>query len=112
MGFSVLWIALRDTVDLKFEHASSDLLSAPNSVTADPDGDSAGASKVRSGTGILPLQELEYLVKSTREIVALEPIQDDQFQPASIDLRLGTTAYRVRASFLPGRSTVMRRDGT
>ncbi|MCC2113777.1 MAG: 2'-deoxycytidine 5'-triphosphate deaminase, partial [Hyphomicrobiales bacterium] len=26
----------------------------------------------------------------------------DQIQPASLDLRLGTTAYRVRASFLPG----------
>jgi dCTP deaminase len=26
----------------------------------------------------------------------------DQVQPASLDLRLGTTAYRVRASFLPG----------
>jgi len=26
----------------------------------------------------------------------------DQIQPASLDLRLGATAYRVRASFLPG----------
>ena len=26
----------------------------------------------------------------------------DQIQPASLDLRLGDTAYRVRASFLPG----------
>ena len=31
----------------------------------------------------------------------------DQVQPASIDLRLGSTAYRMRASFLPGsRATV------
>ena len=37
-----------------------------------------------------------------KEIFALEPIADDQFQPASLDLRLGPTAYRVRASFLPG----------
>ena len=29
----------------------------------------------------------------------------DQIQPASIDLRLGATAYRVRASFLPGPGT-------
>ena len=28
----------------------------------------------------------------------------DQIQPASLDLRLGTRAYRVRASFLPGPS--------
>ena len=29
-----------------------------------------------------------------------------QLQPASLDLRLGTTAYRIRSSFLPGRETV------
>ena len=34
--------------------------------------------------------------------MASEPIGDDQIQPASIDLRLGEVAYRVRASFLPG----------
>jgi dCTP deaminase len=55
-------------------------------------------------TGILPSQELEYQVKVSREIVALEPIQGDQFQPASLDLRLGSVAYRVRASFLPGKN--------
>ena len=31
------------------------------------------------------------------------PITDGQIQPASLDLRLGDTAYRVRASFLAGR---------
>ena len=29
-----------------------------------------------------------------------------QIQPASLDLRLGPKAYRVRASFLPGRESV------
>ncbi len=58
-------------------------------------------------TGILPSQELQQLVHATREIRALEPVLDDQIQPASIDLRLGAKAYRVRASFLPGsKSTV------
>src|SRR5215217_8219585 len=34
----------------------------------------------------------------------------DQIQPASLDLRLGEVAYRVRASFLPGpRTTVGER---
>src|SRR5512144_2013863 len=33
----------------------------------------------------------------------------DQIQPASLDLRLGEVAYRVRASFLPGSTTVARR---
>ncbi|HTJ57312.1 MAG TPA: 2'-deoxycytidine 5'-triphosphate deaminase [Devosiaceae bacterium] len=30
------------------------------------------------------------------------PFDSDQVQPASLDLRLGATAFRVRASFLPG----------
>jgi dCTP deaminase len=58
-------------------------------------------------TGILPSQELEKLVRVTKEIRALEEIQDDQFQPASLDLRLGAVAYRVRASFLPGRDATV-----
>ena len=35
------------------------------------------------------------------------PFVPDQIQPASIDLRLGATAYRVRASFLPGPGTTV-----
>jgi dCTP deaminase len=35
-------------------------------------------------------------------IGAAAPIGDEQVQPASLDLRLGATAYRLRASFLPG----------
>src|SRR5438270_11171600 len=31
----------------------------------------------------------------------------DQIQPASLDLRLGEVAYRVRASFLPGPDTTV-----
>jgi dCTP deaminase len=38
------------------------------------------------------------------------PFAEDQIQPASLDLRLGSKAYRVRASFLPGpRSRVADR---
>jgi dCTP deaminase len=36
-------------------------------------------------------------------IVATPEIQESQFQPASLDLRLGPKAYRIRASFLPGK---------
>jgi dCTP deaminase len=58
-------------------------------------------------TGILPAQDLRQVIHATREIRGLEPIGDEQVQPASIDLRLGPKAYRVRASFLPGsKSTV------
>lgn len=59
-------------------------------------------------TGILPSQELANLVRVTREIRPLESIQDDQYQPASLDLRLGSVAYRVRASFLPGKDATVK----
>jgi dCTP deaminase len=36
-------------------------------------------------------------------ITASEAMAEGQIQPASLDLRLGTQAYRVRASFLPGK---------
>src|SRR5215831_15342442 len=55
-------------------------------------------------TGILPSQEIEYLIRASKEIVALEPVQPEQIQPASLDLRLGSVAWRVRASFLPGKN--------
>lgn len=42
-------------------------------------------------------------------ISASSPILNDQIQPASLDLRLSDTAYRVRASFLPGRASVSER---
>lgn len=60
-------------------------------------------------TGVLPAQAIQELMRSGR-LMADVPIDDTQIQPASIDLRLGPIAYRVRASFLPGRfATVMDR---
>jgi len=59
------------------------------------------AAPAQHNTGVLPYQSLRELVRS-REIFAVEPIDAEQFQPASLDLRLGHVAYRVRASFLPG----------
>jgi dCTP deaminase len=40
-------------------------------------------------------------------IGARRPFASDQIQPASLDLRLGAIAYRVRASFLPGPGTTV-----
>lgn len=58
-------------------------------------------------TGVLPFQILEQLIRS-RAIVSTVEIDLDQIQPASLDLRLGRRAYRVRASFLAGpNATVM-----
>ena len=71
----------------------------------EPEIDSDG---VLHSTGILPSQELKRLVNLTHEIFALEPILDTQFQPASLDLRLGAVAYRVRASFLPGKNATVK----
>ncbi len=51
--------------------------------------------------GILPDHGVRELVE-TGAIESADGIQDDQLQPASLDLTLGATAYRLRASFLPG----------
>ncbi|MEY4982280.1 MAG: hypothetical protein RIR62_546 [Pseudomonadota bacterium] len=53
-------------------------------------------------TGVLPSQALRGLI-ADGAISADPPIIDAQVQPASLDLRLGTVAYRVRASFLAGQ---------
>ncbi len=59
--------------------------------------------------GILPYQSVRQMVRDG-EILADPEVLPDQLQPASIDLRLGPKAYRVRASFLPGPgATVMDR---
>ena len=52
-------------------------------------------------TGILPFQTINAMLRD-KEISSLSGIEADQVQPASLDLRLGSAAYRVRASFLPG----------
>jgi len=51
--------------------------------------------------GILPKQEIDQLI-SAGNISSTTKIDPSQIQPASLDLRLGKTAYRLRASFLPG----------
>jgi dCTP deaminase len=51
--------------------------------------------------GILPSQQIEALI-AERAITTIARFDTDQVQPASLDLRLGARAWRVRASFLPG----------
>ena len=51
-------------------------------------------------TGILSFQHLRALVRQ-QVIRADVPITSKQIQPASLDLRLGTKAYRLLSSFLP-----------
>lgn len=58
--------------------------------------------------GILPDRMIADLA-AAGAIVAARPFAPDQIQPASLDLRLGGIAYRVRASFLPGPGTAVAR---
>ena len=58
--------------------------------------------------GVLPDHELRAAAQ-TGWIAAAAPLSDAQFQPASLDLRLGPVAYQLRASFLPYRESVQDR---
>ena len=67
--------------------------------------DNQTSSSVKDG--ILPESQL-VAAFDKNQISAAEPLLDGQIQPASLDLRLGARAWRIQASFLPGRGqTVM-----
>jgi dCTP deaminase len=69
----------------------------------------SAAQKLKPLQGILPCRAIADFCE--RGFIKIgKPLADDQIQPASLDLRLGEFAYRVRASFLPGaRHTVAER---
>ena len=52
-------------------------------------------------TGVLPSQQIRAM-QDSGAIAADTPFVAGQVQPSSLDLRLGSVAYRVRASFLAG----------
>ena len=64
-----------------------------------------------SKLGVLSSQDIKELI--TEDVITSvdpsEPITDAQIQPASLDLRLGATVYRVLASFLPEKQDVLTR---
>src|SRR5437762_410082 len=61
--------------------------------------------------GVLPDHALRAAARDGW-IAGSTPLTDAQFQPASLDLRLGPVAYQLRASFLPYRESVQDRlDG-
>jgi dCTP deaminase len=70
----------------------------------------AAAAAAAGARGILPVQAIRGLVEAghLRPTRPGLPILPDQLQPASVDLRLGAEAWRVRASFLPGRSVPVK----
>ena len=52
--------------------------------------------------GALASQQIAELISNG--VISLDsPVDEDQVQPASLDLRLADRAYRVRSSFLPGK---------
>lgn len=57
-------------------------------------------------TGVLADHQIRQMI-AEGGISASSPILNEQIQPASLDLRLGDTAYRVRASFLPGKGSTV-----
>ena len=70
-----------------------------------PGGTRAASRGRPSQNGVLPSQDIWRLIRG-EHIVAEEPLEEEQVQPASLDLRLGTEVYRLQASFLPGKATV------
>jgi dCTP deaminase len=69
--------------------------------------DQSGGQTAQAG-GILASQHLAAFIRAGY-IRAERPLDDEQIQPASLDLRLGPVAYRVRASFLPSETTRVER---
>ena len=57
--------------------------------------------------GLISRQRFSALLAAGR-IRADRLVEPSQLQPASLDLRLGREAYRLRASFLPGRGVGVR----
>src|SRR5690606_34928246 len=66
------------------------------------------ARSAPAAPGVLPDAELHRIVKHGG-VMAEGGVSTDQIQPASLDLRLGKVAYRLRASFLPGKQVVADR---
>jgi dCTP deaminase len=58
--------------------------------------------------GVLAYQQIRALVHDGI-ISAKAPVESGQYQPASLDLRLGDTAYRMLSSFLPEQLPVAQR---
>jgi dCTP deaminase len=77
----------------------------PDERPADPPAEGQRSAFAR--TGILPSQAIRAMIAGG-EVLAAPDIDANQIQPASLDLRLGKVAYRIRASFLPGPDATVR----
>lgn len=80
-------------------------MSSPLLPSALPFGDEISPAEARdfgNQFGLLPREKIELMLRR-KMICYLAEIEPGQLQPASLDLRLGPRAFRVRASFLPGK---------
>jgi dCTP deaminase len=57
--------------------------------------------------GLFARQKIRAMI-GRKLILAESPLDTSQLQPASLDLRISKEAYRLRASFLPGRGRSVR----
>ncbi|BEV45392.1 2'-deoxycytidine 5'-triphosphate deaminase [Afipia carboxidovorans] len=73
---------------------------------AQPEGTELAFSLPANADGILPDRMIAAMEEEGLILPAF-PFVESQIQPASLDLRLGEVAYRVRASFLPGPDTTV-----
>src|SRR5260370_34622700 len=78
----------------------------PTEILREPTGPLADLG---SRSGLLPRQRIKGLIRR-KMIQASVEIDETQIQPASLDLRLGTKAYRVPASFLPGQGKTVEQQ--
>jgi dCTP deaminase len=62
-----------------------------------------------NGSGVLPNHHLEKAISAGVVRALGADIPAANIQPASLDLRLGDVAHRIKCSFLPGSQTVERR---
>ena len=72
-------------------------------INLSPNSGPMATARMGDYTGILPSQKIKEMLKNGEIKALLRSIEDDQVQPASIDLRLGDCAYPVDTSFLPGK---------
>lgn len=59
--------------------------------------------------GVLPFQWLRRATEEHWVQAPQQAVEERQLQPASLDLRLGPVAYRIRSSFLPGNEPVAQK---
>lgn len=63
---------------------------------------------IKDISGVLPSQKIKKMIETLEINSTGAAIETSQIQPASLDLRLGNMAYRVRASFLAGEDSTVK----